>query len=76
MRGSFDSATRRRIQAALNARVAGTHPPVPCPLCGTPLTESPIATPGALPYVRSRVMLVCPSCEAGAVFDVRAAARP
>ena len=32
--------------------------------------------PSALPYVRRRVMLVCPSCETGAVFDVRAGGRP
>ena len=76
MRGSFDVGARRRIQAALNARAAGNREPIACPVCGTPLTESPIAAPSALPYVRTRVMLVCPSCEAGAVFDVRAAARP
>lgn len=76
MRGSFDVAARRRIQAALDARAPGSGEPVPCPVCGTPLTRSPIAAPSALPYVRTRVMLVCPSCEAGAVFDVRAGARP
>lgn len=76
MRGSFDVAARRRIQAALDARTADSHEPVPCPVCGTPLTESPIAAPSALPYVRRRVMLVCPSCETGAVFDVRAGGRP
>ena len=76
MRGSFDVAARRRIQAVLNKRGPGNRESVACPVCGTSLSESPIGAPGALPYVRSRVMLVCPSCEAGAVFDVRGAARP
>ena len=76
MRRSFDAAERRRIAAALVARPAGGHDPIHCPACDRPLSETPIATPSALPYVRSRVMLVCGACEKGAAFDVRAAGRP
>ena len=76
LRSSFDAAQRQRIRAALAARAAGSREPVPCPICGRPLNETPIAAPAALPSVRSRVMLVCAPCETGAAFDVRAAGRP
>lgn len=76
MRRSFDAAQRRTIVAALAARIPGARDPVPCPACGHALSETPIATPAELPYVRSRVMLVCGACELGAAFDVRSAGRP
>ena len=76
MRRSFDARQRRAIVASLAARPAGSHEPVPCPACARALSETPIATPAELPYVRSRVMLVCGACELGAAFDVKAAARP
>jgi hypothetical protein len=76
VRRSFDAAQRRAIRAALDVRPAGSHSPVPCPVCARALSETPIATPAALPYVRSRVMLVCGACELGAAFDVKAAGRP
>ena len=76
MRRSFDAAQRRRIRASLDARHGAAGEPIPCPVCAKPLSETPIATPTALPYVRSRVLLVCASCETGAAFDVKAAGRP
>ena len=74
MRRSFDAGQRRVIVAALASRRG--HDPIPCPACGVALHETPIATPAQLPYVRSRVMLVCGACELGAAFDVRSAGRP
>ena len=76
LRRSFDAAQRRRIRADLEARPAGDRSPIRCPVCGGPLNETPVATPSGLPYVRSRAMLVCAACGAGAAFDVRAAERP
>lgn len=77
MRRSFTAAQRRDITKALAERASGAAAaPVPCPACGDTLSESPVAAPATLPYVRSRVMLVCARCELGAAFDVKAAARP
>jgi hypothetical protein len=73
---SFTAAQRREIGRSLAARAAGSIEPIACPVCGGPLGESRVPAPAALPYVRSRVMLVCPVCELGAAFDVRAAGRP
>jgi hypothetical protein len=68
---SYDAAARRRLADALRSGVA-PH----CPECGTPLAAHPIGPRADLPYVRRRVLLICPTCRRSAALDVTADAPP
>jgi len=69
--GGFTEEERRRIAAL----VGGGERAPPCPRCGRPLQLREIPPRADLPYVRSRLWLLCDRCEATAVFDRRALER-
>lgn len=68
---SFTSEQRRAIRAALARRRRDEKAaPIPCPACAHDLSERPVPTPGALPYVRRRVWILCPACRRSAALDL------
>lgn len=68
---SYDAAARRRLAESLRS-----GEPPHCPECGTALTRHPIGPRAELPYVRRRVLLICPNCRRSASLDVTADGQP
>lgn len=62
--GSFDAAERRQLAAALAKGEA-----LACPRCGSPLTTGEVQPGEEVPYVRSRVLVICPVCRRSAALD-------
>jgi uncharacterized CHY-type Zn-finger protein len=63
---SFDAAQRRQLVAAVRAGQT-----LCCPVCAEPLTSHPIEPRSDLPYVRRRVLVICPGCRRSATLDVK-----
>jgi hypothetical protein len=68
---SYDAAARRRLTEALRG-----GEPLHCPECGALLTRHAVEPRAELPYVRRRVLLICPTCRRSASLDVSAGAPP
>jgi uncharacterized protein with PIN domain len=64
--GSFDAATRRLLETAVNS---GAEPE--CPDCRTRLTRQRVEASPEVSYVRRRVLVICPSCRKSASLDVK-----
>jgi len=64
MTGTFSPEERARITAALRA---GTEPA--CPACGARLSVRDIEARPDVPYVRRRVLVICPACRRSASLD-------
>jgi hypothetical protein len=62
--GSFTAAERRRLAAAL-----GRGEPLACPHCNVPLTSQPVTPDPRVPYVRHRLLVLCPRCRRSASLD-------
>lgn len=64
MSPSYSPAERRALAEAVRQ---GQHPF--CPACGVALARHEIAPKPELPYVRRRVLLICPSCKRSVAVD-------
>jgi len=62
--GSFDAAERRQLAAAL-----ARGEPLRCPGCGAELTLREVRPGRAVPYVRTRVWVLCPVCRRSSALD-------
>ena len=69
MAGSFTPEERARIADGLNRR-EGAEPV--CPVCGARLSIQAVTPRSDVPYVRHRVLIICPSCRRSATLDRRA----
>ena len=68
MREPFSAHEVRALFAALDG-----DRPLRCPRCSTPLDRHPVPPRRDVSYVRDRVWLVCPGCQATGVLDRREA---
>lgn len=64
MAGSYSPDERRALEAALAA-----GDPLRCPVCGAALARHEVKPKAELPYVRRRVLLICPGCKRSASVD-------
>lgn len=67
MAGSFTPEERNRIAASL--RAGGE---LVCPACNARLATQPVAPRADVPYVRRRMLIICPSCRRTASLDAPA----
>ncbi len=64
MSPSYSPAQRRALAEALR-----TGERLLCPACGAALARHEVAPKRELPYVRRRVLLICPACKRSAAVD-------
>jgi hypothetical protein len=64
MKLSYTPEERRALAAAV-----ARDETLVCPSCGARLARHDVGTPPAMPYVRHRVLLVCPGCGRSAAVD-------
>jgi len=62
--GSFTAPARTRLAAALRR-----GEPLVCPHCDVVLVEQPVPHDPRVPYVRYRVIVLCPNCRRSASLD-------
>jgi len=64
MAGSYSREERARITDDLRS---GTAPV--CPVCGARLSVQDVSARIDVPYVRHRVLVICPACRRSASLD-------
>ncbi len=64
MKLSYTPAERRALATAVARDEA-----LLCPSCGARLARHDVGAPAAMPYVRHRVLLVCPGCGRSVAVD-------
>ncbi len=67
MSAGYSPAQRRALADALGR---GERPL--CPACGAPVAQHAVGARPELPYVRHRVLLICPACKRSVAVDVPA----
>ncbi len=64
MTSSYSPAERRVLADAVRC---GERPI--CPACGAAVAQHPVGAKPELPYVRHRILLICPSCKRSVAVD-------
>lgn len=64
MVGSFTPEQRNQISRAVRQRAD-----LVCPACGAQLVQQAITPRADVPYVRHRVLVICPACRRSASLD-------
>jgi hypothetical protein len=58
-----------REQRHILGESARAGEPLDCPICATELAQREVEPSPLLPYVRRRLLLICPTCRRSAVVE-------